>query len=103
MPHHAPRPAVARQAAPTEIAASAGEVDLADHAPAAPRSRAFHHGADELVPEHAAEAHVPLGQLEIGVAHAGEVHAHERAVGSHRRQRPLGEVQAGAVPVQRAH
>src|SRR5688572_2280230 len=61
--------AVGRQAAAAGLTAPAGAIDLADD----PLTgiRAGFRDPDELVAEHAAEAHVALNQLEVGLADAG--------------------------------
>ena len=58
------RPAGQARRAPPAVA-----VDLADDTP--PGERTVFGNADELVAEHAAEAHIPVDELEIRVAHAG--------------------------------
>ena len=58
---------------------------------------------DELVAEHAAEAHVALHQLEVGVADTGERHAHERALGVQLGTRDLLDGGPGSIEVQRTH
>src|SRR5512138_2053391 len=63
------RPGLARRAGPTAA------VDLADHASTLQRSRFG--DADELVPEHAAEAHVAANELQVRFADAGSQHADE--------------------------
>jgi hypothetical protein len=68
--HHAAGRAVPGKTSRARRAAAAREVDLADDAATAPAFGAVLHDADELVPQHAAEAHVALHQLEVGVAHA---------------------------------
>ena len=61
--------AMRRQTHATRLARPAGAVDFADNATASQRARL--RDADELVTEHAAESHVALDQLEVGLAHAG--------------------------------
>jgi dihydroxyacetone kinase len=62
---------MAIQARGAPRAGAASGVDLAGHTPSVDL-------AHELVAGHAAEAHVAAGDLEIGVADAGQPHADER-------------------------
>ena len=61
--------AMRRQTHAARLARPAGAVDFADNAAAGQRTRLC--DTDELVTEHAAESHVALDQLEVGLAHAG--------------------------------
>ena len=77
----------------------AGGVDVAHHTAADPgRIGRLDDLADEFVPQHAAKRHVAAHQLQIGVADAGQPHAHQRLTGRRRRvgiagskRRPLSQ------------
>ena len=76
---HGAMRAVAAQFAPAPLAAAAGQIDFADHAPAHQRAIVrFHHHADELVPRCAAKTVVAALELEVGVADAAAQQADER-------------------------
>jgi hypothetical protein len=85
---------------------AAGGVDLADHPASDPLLRTVGrlHDTHELVPGDARVRVVAPDQLEVGVAHAGEAHAHERL--SRRRGGPgkvLAQAQGPAFEPQGAH
>ena len=76
----APPLAVGAAAREAGRARAARGVDLADDTAADPLGRAVRlpHDANELVPWNARVRVVATDQLEVGVAHAGQAHAHER-------------------------
>src|SRR5262245_27443260 len=63
------------QALAAGLTCPARAVDLADHSAAGEGTRFCN--ADELVAQHAAESHVALNELEIGLADARAAHTHE--------------------------
>src|SRR4051794_31493478 len=66
---NSPAPTVRAQSRQTQVAPAARDVDLADHALSDEiLIRGLKNFPDELVPEHAAEAHVAFGDFEIGRA-----------------------------------
>src|SRR5687768_2276163 len=80
--------AVVRKARLAQIAPPADDVDLAYHALADEfLLRRRDDVPDELVTEHAGEAHVTLGDLQVGRADARLPHAHERIAQRYRRLR----------------
>ena len=79
---------------------TADQVDVANnplpHKRLPARRRALHQ-PDELVADRAAEAHVALEDLEVGVAHPGDEYAHERLARKRRRHRHLAQRARRAV------
>ena len=101
--HHRPARAVPRHPPLAVGAEPAAEVDLADHALAAPLGRPLDHPPDELVAEHAAEAHVPPGQLQVGAADARPDDADHGGARPRGRDIAIDHLGGGAVPVERTH
>ena len=93
-PEHGARRAVVTAADHAVGARSAAGVDVRDHPLAHPRRIVRgDHLADELVAGHALEGHVAARELQIGVAHAADPHAHQRfAALTHRRRMVLRDV-----------
>ena len=85
---HRPIGAMRRQTPATRPARPAGAIDFADNATASQRPRLC--DTDELVTEHAAESHVALDQLEVGLAHAGAQDPDQHLVRAWRGCRPPG-------------
>ena len=68
---------VASPATQANGAAAASKIDLTDHPLAAESYRSLFDRADKLVPQHAAEGHVTICDLQVGVADAGEMHTYD--------------------------
>jgi len=95
---------LAPEPAPAQRAARTREVDLARHAPAdEARVGARLDHAAQLVPEHAREPHVALGDFEIGAADPRHRHADQRFARTRRRRRDVAQRERPVLQAQRLH
>jgi hypothetical protein len=86
--------AVSRPSRETGIALPAAAIDLSDDPPAGERTALG--DPDEFVAENAAKPHVTSNELQVGFAHAGTQHLHERFTGCWYR---FGSVGAEEHPI----